>query len=83
MEFILREAVDEWRVRERNAAYNSALICATLCNLQRDEKRKPKPFLPEDFLPTYENEDDEPELSPSEFYERASKLAELKLHGQQ
>ncbi len=48
------EALDEWKARDRSAAYNSALICSVLCELQRDPKKKPQPFTPDDFLPRYE-----------------------------
>ena len=48
---ILCEALDEWRARERGAAYNSAMICASLYNCHRDPKSHPEPFTPDDFLP--------------------------------
>ncbi|MES2706074.1 MAG: hypothetical protein V4726_05660 [Verrucomicrobiota bacterium] len=48
---ILREAIDEWRARERSAAYGQAMIVATLYNCHRDPKKHPEPFTPEDFLP--------------------------------
>ena len=78
VETILMEAMDEWRAKERGAAYHAAMICATLCNLQRDEKKKPQPYLPDDFLPSYEMAEEE--LTPQEFFEKAhaEKMAKLK-----
>lgn len=64
------EAVEEWRAKERGAANNAALICATICNCHRDEKKKPQPFTAADFLPDYEP-DDEPDLSPQEVAAKA------------
>lgn len=48
---ILREALDEWRARERSAAHNAAMVCASIYNCHRDPKRHPEPFTAEDFLP--------------------------------
>ena len=35
--------------------YRSALICAVLANTVRDTKRKPRPFVPDDFMPKQES----------------------------
>ena len=51
---IICEALDEWRARERAAAYNAAMICASLYNCHRDSKTHPDPFTPDDFLPRIE-----------------------------
>lgn len=50
---ILHEAIEEWRAKDRSAAYNAALICSVLCNCHRDSKAHPEPFTPDDFLPKY------------------------------
>lgn len=31
----------------------AAIICSVIANVNRDEKKKPKPFIPEDFLPSF------------------------------
>ena len=67
---IICEALDEWRAKDRAAAYNAAIICATLCNCHRDPKQKPDPFVPDDFMPRYEQEEDE-DLSPQEVAAKA------------
>ena len=40
--------------------YRSALICAVLANTVRDTKRKPRPFVPDDFMPKQESEQQTP-----------------------
>lgn len=49
--FTLREL--EWMFRARRDADfdQTALVCAVNANIQRDPKRKPKPYLPTDFHP--------------------------------
>ena len=34
--------------------YRAALICSVLANTARDPKRKPRPFIPDDFMPKKE-----------------------------
>jgi hypothetical protein len=70
---ILREALSEWQARDRAAAHNAALICATLCNCHRDPKSHPQPFTASDFLP--EIEDDEPEETPEPTQEEIASKA--------
>lgn len=41
--------------RDRTEAeYRSGMICATLANLYRDEKKRKKPYQPKDFMPQRE-----------------------------
>jgi hypothetical protein len=56
------EALDEWRARDRSAAYNAAMICASLYNCHRDPKSHPDPFTPDDFLPRIQTP--KPEVPP-------------------
>lgn len=60
MDEIIREGISEWQARDRSAAYNTALICASLYNCHRDPKQHPQPFTPADFLPSQQVEREEP-----------------------
>ena len=46
--------------RDRTEAeYRSAMICATLGNLYRDEKKRKKPYQPKDFMPQREKKNED------------------------
>lgn len=61
----LEALIERHRIRERNALVGSALICATLANINRDAAKKPEPFTVEDFLPG-----DRPQTSEEELAQR-------------
>jgi hypothetical protein len=42
---------DQLRRRDRRNLVGPALICSVIANVNRDAKKKPRPFKPEDFLP--------------------------------
>lgn len=53
--------------RERRMFVPAALICATVCNVNRDPDKRPEPFTVADFLP---DEESEQEISDREFMEK-------------
>lgn len=61
--FYQLEPFGEWREDLR-----AAKICAIIANVNRDEKRKPKPFSPADFMPdfTQQYQPDKPPVSLEE-----------------
>lgn len=73
---ILREAIEEWQARERSAAHNAAMICASIYNCHRDTKAHPEPFTPDDFLPEIPRP---PEPPPDDTEVARKALAAMKL----
>lgn len=43
--------VKGYLAREERADYRAGLICAVLANINRDEKKRSKPYEPADFMP--------------------------------
>lgn len=42
----------KYLARVEREDYRSALICSVIANVNRDSKRRPKPFMPQDFMLT-------------------------------
>jgi hypothetical protein len=40
--FLRRQEMEDWR---------TAMVVSTLCEINRDRKKRPKPYTPEDFMP--------------------------------
>lgn len=59
--------LEQIAVRERRMFVPAALICATICNVNRDPDSRPEPFTVADFLPGEESEE---EISDKEFMEK-------------
>ncbi len=72
---ILHEAIEEWRAKDRSAAYNAALICSCLYNCHRDSKEHPQPFTPDDFLPSRKPPKADP--TPDEMTRKANASMEI------
>jgi hypothetical protein len=62
-------AIEPWGpASEHRADLRSGIVAATIANCNRDEKRRPEPFGPDDFMPQFqeaaaetdEDEDEEP-----------------------
>jgi hypothetical protein len=51
--------------REEWLDYRTGLVCAIIANVNRDSKKKPEPFTPQDFMPQREQKP-ERELSPDD-----------------
>lgn len=65
----------QFRAKRRRDLEGSAMICATLANINRDESKKPTPFKTEDFLP--EDPDAEPEDLDKKIEDRMMMLVQL------
>lgn len=74
---IIFEALDEWRARQRADAFNAAMICSVLCNINRDPKKHPEPYTPDDFLPRIEPEKPKPETTPEEVAQKARNAMQI------
>jgi hypothetical protein len=48
--------VDQYKAKERAKSYRAAMICSVIAEVNRDHKRRKKPFTPEDFLPKEKKE---------------------------
>jgi hypothetical protein len=52
------EHIEAWnqrrRMQDEAASRQSALICSVLANINRDAKKRPKPYTPDDFMPQTE-----------------------------
>jgi len=46
--------VRRYKDEQRRSDYRSAMICSILAEINRDRKRRTKPFSPEDFMPKEE-----------------------------
>lgn len=45
--------VDRWIAAEERADLRTAQIASLIANIYRDEKKKPAPYTPKDFMPDY------------------------------
>ena len=55
--------VRRYKGEQRRLDYRSAMICSILAEINRDRKRRIKPFSPEDFMPKEEaKERDDPKM---------------------
>ena len=41
------------KLEQERRDFRAALVCSVLANVNRDPKRKPKPYTPKDFMPEY------------------------------
>jgi len=48
---------------ERRADLRSAIVASTVANTARDEKKRNRPFKPEEFMPEFKREEEE-EIEP-------------------
>ena len=70
--------VRRYKDEQRRLDYRSAMICSILAEINRDRKRRTKPFSPEDFMPKEEAEErDDPKM------ERALKRISQMLGGKE
>ena len=52
-----------YKDEQRRLDYRSAMICSILAEINRDRKRRPRPFSPDDFMPKEEVEElDNPKM---------------------
>ena len=52
-----------YKDEQRRLDYRSAMICSILAEINRDRKRRPRPFSPDDFMPKEEVEEgDDPKM---------------------
>jgi len=52
-----------YREEQRGLDFRAAMICSVIAEVNRDRKRRPKPFTPDDFLPKEESEElDNPKM---------------------
>ena len=52
-----------YKDEQRRLDYRSAMVCSILAEINRDRKRRIKPFSPEDFMPKEEAEErDDPKM---------------------
>ena len=69
--------VRRYKDEQRRLDYRSAMICSILAEINRDRKRRIKPFSPEDFMPKEEAEErDDPKMKRA--LERISQMLEGK-----
>lgn len=67
------DLLEAWRQREKRADFRAAQVCTILAEVNRDKDRKPTPFHPGDFFPSFA-EDREP-ISESELEAKLEALA--------
>jgi len=46
---------------EERADLRMAMLASLIANVNRDKKRRPNPFLPKDFMPKFEHEEQTPD----------------------
>ena len=65
--------VDQYKAKERAKSYRAAMICAVIAEVNRDRKKRKKPFTPEDFLPREKKKLTSPQMRRA--IERIEKLS--------
>lgn len=43
--------MEQWREKEYRGYIKAGIVAATIANVNRDPKKRPQPFTPEDFAP--------------------------------
>ena len=59
---------------EKRADLRSAIVASTVANTARDEKKRRRPYTPEEFMPAFQAEDEEEAIEP---WQRQLQMVEM------